>query len=77
MTGGDRIATHIDVYSSATGQRKRVTQDGNDPIYALSGHLLSFRDGSLLAAPFNPDTMGMVGARSVQELDRGRRYRTA
>ena len=61
VTGGDRIATHIEAYSRATGQRKRVTPDGSYPIYASSGHLLSFRDGSVLASLVQPETIETDG----------------
>jgi eukaryotic-like serine/threonine-protein kinase len=61
VSGSDRIVTHIESLSFATGRRRRVTTDGSCPLYAASGHLLFFRDGSLLAAPFNTDTLEMTG----------------
>jgi len=68
VTGGERIAMHIESLSLATGERQRVTNNGSSPIYAPSGHLLYFRDGSVLAAPFSLDTLRVTGA-AVAVLD--------
>ena len=61
VTGGNRIATHIEALSLTTGQRHRVVDAGSSPIYASSGHVIFFRDGVLLAAPFDADKLDVTG----------------
>jgi hypothetical protein len=39
-----------------------VTEDGSNPLYTISGHLIFFRDGSVLAAPFKPESLEVTGA---------------
>ena len=68
VTGGDRTATHIEALSLTTGQRHRVVDAGSTPIYASSGHVIFFRDGALLAAPFDADTLSVTGP-AVAVLD--------
>ena len=38
-----------------------MVDKGSNPIYTSSGHLIFFRDGALLAAPFDADTLRMTG----------------
>ena len=61
VTAGNRIATHIEALSLTTGQRHRVVDAGSSPIYASSGHVIFFRDGVLLAAPFDADKLDVTG----------------
>ena len=61
VTGGDRTATHIEALSLTTGQRHRVVDAGSNPIYASSGHVIFFRDGVLLAAPFDAGKLEVTG----------------
>jgi Tol biopolymer transport system component len=61
VTGGDRTATHIEALSLTTGQRRGVIDAGSSPVYASSGHVIFFRDGVLLAAPFDTDKLEVTG----------------
>ena len=61
MTGGDRTATHIEALSLPNAQRRSVIDAGSSPVYASSGHVIFFRDGALLAAPFDADTLNVTG----------------
>ncbi len=61
VTGGDRTATNIEALSLTTGQRHRVVDRGSNPIYASSGHVIFFRDGRLLAVPFDADMLDVTG----------------
>jgi serine/threonine protein kinase/Tol biopolymer transport system component len=61
VTGDNRIARNIEALSLTTGQRHRVVDAGNSPIYASSGHVIFFRDGVLLAAPFDADKLDVTG----------------
>ena len=45
----------VESVSIATGERRTVIDRATMPLYAASGHLIFFRDGELLAAPFDPD----------------------
>jgi hypothetical protein len=57
--GGD---WHIESLDLATGARHTVMERGTLPLYAPSGHLLFYRDGELLAAPFDVETQRVTGA---------------
>ena len=61
VTESARTETHIEALTLATGDRHQVVDNGRSPIYASSGHLLFFRDGALLAAPFDPNTLSITG----------------
>jgi serine/threonine-protein kinase len=52
----------------STGERHVVVESGRFPIYARSGHLLFYRDGELLAAPFDVGTR-RVTANAVRVLE--------
>ena len=54
----------------ATGERRTVIEGGALPLYATSGHLVFVRDGELLAAPFDPDRLEVVGtaAQAIEKL---------
>jgi Tol biopolymer transport system component len=51
----------IEALVPATGERHTVVESGRLPLYAESGHLLFFRDGELLAAPFDAEQMQVTG----------------
>ena len=61
VIGDDRTTTHIEAVSLATGRRVGVVDKGSNPIYMPSGHLIFFRDGALLAAPFDVDKLQVTG----------------
>jgi eukaryotic-like serine/threonine-protein kinase len=61
VTAGNRIATQIEALSFTTGQRHRVVDAGSSPLYASSGHVIFFREGALLAAPFDADKLDVTG----------------
>ena len=56
-TSSELAIARIDV---TTGEVTRLTHDGAYPRYAATGHLLFLRDGSLVAAPFDPNS-GALG----------------
>ncbi len=51
----------IDALVPATGEQHTVVESGRLPLYAESGHLLFFRDGELLAAPFDAERLQVIG----------------
>jgi serine/threonine-protein kinase len=59
VTGQQQVDRYVDMI--AAGVRHRVVEHGSYPLYSASGHLLFYRDGSLLAAPFKGDTIGTTG----------------
>jgi eukaryotic-like serine/threonine-protein kinase len=61
-TADGRGATQIEALSLATGRRRIVIESGTFPLYAPSGHLIFFRDGVLLAAPFDVATLEVTGS---------------
>jgi serine/threonine-protein kinase len=61
VTGPDRGAAHIEVVKVSTGERHVVVDSGSFPLYAASGHLIFFRDGALLAAPFDVERLEVTG----------------
>jgi hypothetical protein len=61
VTGGDRVQTHIHAIVPATGKRHPIADDVSYPMCSPSGHLLFYRDGSLLAAPFDLATQQITG----------------
>jgi Tol biopolymer transport system component len=61
MTGAGRVASHIEVVTTGDRQRHAVIEQGNSPLYARSGHLIFFRDTSLLAIAFDPDRLQAIG----------------
>jgi eukaryotic-like serine/threonine-protein kinase len=54
----------VESLSIATGERRTVIERATMPLYAASGHLIFFRDGELLAAPFDPDRLEVTGPAS-------------
>jgi len=63
---GDRW--RIDSLVPATGERRTVVEQGTLPLYAASGHLVFFRNGELLAAPFDAARLQVTGP-AVQALN--------
>ena len=45
----------------ATGERRTIVERGTWPLYVKSGHLVFYRDGELLAAPFDPERLQLTG----------------
>ena len=68
VTGSSRDATHIEAMSLADGKRSVIVESGTFPLYAPSGHLIFFRDGALIAAPFDADRLAVTGP-SVRVID--------
>jgi Tol biopolymer transport system component len=61
ITGSSRGASHIEALSLPTGQRRVIVESGTFPLYEPSGHLVFFRDGALLGAPFDVDRLEVTG----------------
>jgi eukaryotic-like serine/threonine-protein kinase len=61
ITGSSRGASHIEALSLPAGQRRVIVESGTFPLYAPSGHLVFFRDGALLGAPFDVDRLEVTG----------------
>ena len=61
ITGSSRGASHIEALSLPAGQRRVIVESGTFPLYAPSGHLVFFRDGALLGAPFDADRLEVTG----------------
>jgi Tol biopolymer transport system component len=56
ITSGRRDAAHIEALTPSNA-RHVVVESGVRPIVTATGHLLFFRDGSILAAPFDLDRL--------------------
>jgi serine/threonine protein kinase/Tol biopolymer transport system component len=61
ITGSSRGFSHIEALSLPAGERRVIVDSGTFPLYTPSGHLVFFRDGALLGAPFNVDRLEMTG----------------
>jgi eukaryotic-like serine/threonine-protein kinase len=61
ITGSSRGASHIEALSLASGKRRVIVESGTFPLYVASGHLVFFRDGALLGAPFDADRLEVTG----------------
>jgi hypothetical protein len=59
----------VDSVSIATGERRTVIDRATMPLYAASGHLIVFRDGALLAAPFDLDSLEVKGT-AIQAIEK-------
>jgi Tol biopolymer transport system component len=64
----DRDNTQIESVQPATGERHTVVERGTFARYAPNGYLLFYRDGELLAAPFDATTQRVTGP-SVRVLE--------
>lgn len=60
----------IEAVVLATGERRVLVERGTFPRYAPSGHLIFYRDGELLAAPFDAARLQVTGSpiRVVDEI---------
>ena len=72
-TAARRDAARIESLVLATGERKTLVDRGTLPLYAPTGHLLFFRDGELLAAPFDAARVVLTGppVRVLSDLPTG------
>ncbi len=61
VSAGERTVSHIDSISVTTKQRRRVIEGGRNPLYTPSGHLVFFRDGAVIAAPYDATTLESTG----------------
>jgi eukaryotic-like serine/threonine-protein kinase len=61
ITGTSRSASHIEALAVPTGQRRVIVESGTFPVYLPSGHLMFFRDGALLGAPFDAEGLNVTG----------------
>ena len=61
VSGVDRVVTRIESLSLVTKERRVVIDAGRNPLYTASGHLLFFRDGAMLAAPFDAARLQVSG----------------
>jgi eukaryotic-like serine/threonine-protein kinase len=70
ITGASRGASHIEALSLPSGQRHVIVEAGTFPLYVPSGHLVFFRDGALLGAPFDVGRLEVTGpvARVLENL---------
>ena len=59
----------IESFELATGQRRTLVQHGQWPLYVSSGHLVFYRDGELLVAPFDPNRLEVTGS-ATQALEK-------
>ncbi len=57
VSGADQLS----MLSLATGERRVVLEDGSNPVYSASGHLLFSRNGAILATPFDAKTLKVTG----------------
>jgi eukaryotic-like serine/threonine-protein kinase len=62
QAAGNWINTQVAVQLVGTGERRNLIQGGTSPHYALSGHLVYVQGGSLMAVPFDPQRLTVVGA---------------
>jgi serine/threonine protein kinase len=61
ITSGRRDAAHIEALARGSNNRHVVVESGVRPLVTASGHLLFYRDGSILAAPFDVDRLEPKG----------------
>jgi Tol biopolymer transport system component len=57
----DRADIVVQSAQATSGGRRTVIQGGSSPRYVPSGHLLYSVEGTLLAAPFDPDRQQLMG----------------
>jgi eukaryotic-like serine/threonine-protein kinase len=55
-------AAKVAVQSVGTGERRNLISGGTNPRYASSGHLVYVQGGTLMAAPFDAQRLGVTGA---------------
>ena len=59
--GGSTADASILVHRLDTGEQRTLIQGGVDGRYASSGHLVFYRDGTLMAVPFDPSRLEVKG----------------
>jgi len=52
----------VAVLSVGTNERRNLAQEGTNPRYAISGHLIYVQGGNLMALPFDPQRLTATGA---------------
>ena len=64
MTGANRGEAHIEALSLTTGaaRRHKIIDAGTSPAYVEGGHLVFFRDGTLLTTPFDEQRLQVSGS---------------
>jgi serine/threonine-protein kinase len=67
--GGSWDDAKIVAQSLETGEQKVLISDGVDARYAPTGHLVFVRQGSLMAAPFDPESLEITGGAVVVVQD--------
>jgi serine/threonine protein kinase/Tol biopolymer transport system component len=60
-TNASWINSRVAVLSVGTGERKNLIQGATHPRYASSGHLIYAQGGSLMAVPFDPQRLVVIG----------------
>jgi serine/threonine protein kinase/Tol biopolymer transport system component len=60
--GGNWNNAQISVQSVGSGERRDLVQGGTHPRYAPSGHLVYAQGGTLMAAPFDAQSLMVTGA---------------
>ena len=60
--GGNWNNAQISVQSVGSGERRDLVQGGTHPRYATSGHLVYAQGGTLMAAPFDAQSLTVTGA---------------
>jgi serine/threonine-protein kinase len=53
---------HVAVQAVGTGERRNLTQEGTNPRYASTGHLIYAQGGNLMAVPFDLQRLAVIGA---------------
>jgi serine/threonine-protein kinase len=61
LTSSTWINAQIAVQSVVTGERRTLVSQGTQPRYAPSGHLVYARGTTLMAVPFDPQRLGVIG----------------
>src|SRR5262249_52969861 len=54
--------TRVVVQSLSTGERKVLLEGAADARYVSTGHLVFMRQGNLMAAPFDPSSVRLIGS---------------
>ena len=62
---GDWGETKIVARRMKTGERKILVENGSDPRFAPTGHLVFVRQGVLMAVPFDPKRLAVTGGLAV------------
>jgi Tol biopolymer transport system component len=70
LVGSRRDDARIEALGVATGERRVVLESGEQPFYLPTGHLLFYREGALMAVPFDLDRLSTRGTpvRMVEDI---------